>query len=423
MSNTTTETQRPPSRLNSLVVWAIVLGCLAAYIVCYWLLWRYASDKGSPFFSSWLIFCVPVPAVGAFILSRKPGHGVGLAMLVCGICASLETLAGGLAVMAAAQPQPDLMFVRITAGLAQSLWSGALALALAIALFPTGRFPSPRWRWVGIALIAAPVILVTTALTFVVVEKPNLDGTMGDDYKMFNQPVYAAVNFAFGVIAALGLIGALAALLVRAKRSHGVEHQQIKWFALFGSAGIVMMFLPTVPWALNIRSEWVTFLSDSKIAEALTAIALLGMIAAIGIAIVRHRLFDIDLIIRRTLIYGLLTTLLAGTYFVLVALLQRGLAALTGQNNSDVVTVVSTLAVAGLFLPARNAVQRLIDRRFFRTKYNAEQVLARFSQDMRDAVEMDEVTTKLLDAVDATMQPKEMVLWVVKGDKRPSHRT
>ena len=147
------------------------------------------------------------------------------------------------------------------------------------------------------------------------------------------------------------------------------------------------------------------------------------MIAAIGIAIVRHRLFDIDLIIRRTLIYGVLTTLLAGTYFVLVALLQRGLAALTGQNNSDVVTVVSTLAVAGLFLPVRNAVQRLIDRRFFRTKYNAEQVLARFSQDMRDAVEMDEVTTKLLDAVDATMQPKEMVLWLVKGDKRSPRRT
>ena len=138
--------ERPPTRLNTRIAWAVVLGCIAATGVGTWLGLRYdtSPNNGSSF--GWYVLCIGMPAVGAFILSRRPGHGVGVNMLICGVFASLQVLNGGLGLWALTQPQPNMFLVRTLFAFGQSLWSGVMTLPLAIALFPTGRFMSPRWR-------------------------------------------------------------------------------------------------------------------------------------------------------------------------------------------------------------------------------------------------------------------------------------
>ncbi len=211
-------------------------------------------------------------------------------------------------------------------------------------------------------------------------------------------------------VVSFGLL--LYSLVARYRRySTPAERSQTTWavagFGLYIVTAIILIFVASA-------NAWGDDDFLKTIVGTLGFNLALGVIIQIfmGIAILRGKLWDIDVIVRRTLVYGLLSALLAGIYFGSVALLQTVITALTGQARNGLVTVVSTLAIAGLVLPLRNGLQKIIDRHFYRRKFNAEQALARFSAEMRDAVEMDGISTQLMDAVEETMQPERMVMWI-----------
>jgi drug/metabolite transporter (DMT)-like permease len=205
-----------------------------------------------------------------------------------------------------------------------------------------------------------------------------------------------------------GLASAVA-LLVRFRRSRGVERQQLKWFAFAGVvtvAGIVLIILP-ISYGL---------ISPVRVLVALPV--LVSMPVAAGVAIVRHRLYDIDRIINRTLVYGLLTTLLAAVYAGLVLILGQVFGGV-GRDPPSWAVAGATLAVAALFQPARRRIQAVVDRRFNRRKYNASKTVEAFSVRLRDEVDLDALAAELLAVADQTMQPTMVSLWLRPAPQAP----
>jgi len=213
----------------------------------------------------------------------------------------------------------------------------------------------------------------------------------------------------FVAIMPVWVILCLAALVVRFRRAGSVERQQMTWLVLataIFAAAYLLGFLTT------------SWNSETNRWNILWMVAMLLIPAAIGIAILRYRLFDIDVIIRKTLIYTVLTALLALVYFGSVILLQGLLGALTGVEGSTLAVVISTLAIAALFTPLRRRIQDGIDRRFFRKKYDAQQVLARFAQTARDETDLDALLAELVRVVDETLQPEHVSVWLRPRDQR-----
>jgi hypothetical protein len=270
-------------------------------------------------------------------------------------------------------------------------------LALLLMVFPTGRLPSRRWRPVA---WAAGAVFVLAALS-----SPLLPGSPADGLRP--NPIaipalegvlrlaYATANAVlFGVI-----LAALVSLVVRFRRATGVERQQLKWFA-YGTA--LLLLLP-VAGAVGAR------LGDTA-GELLVAAIVSALPVAIGIAVLRYRLYDIDRLVNRTVVYGLLTMLLAGVYAGLVFALSQLLN--PADQQSALAVAASTLVVAALFQPARRRIQGLVDRRFNRRRYDAARTVAAFSTRLRDQIELDTLSTELLAVVDQTVQPVQLSLWL-----------
>jgi hypothetical protein len=270
-------------------------------------------------------------------------------------------------------------------------------LALLLMVFPTGRLPSRRWRPVA---WAAGAVFVLAALS-----SPLLPGSPADGLRP--NPIaipalegvlrlaYATANAVlFGVI-----LAALVSLVVRFRRATGVERQQLKWFA-YGTA--LLLLLP-VAGAVGAR------LGDTA-GELLVAAIVSALPVAIGIAVLRYRLYDIDRLVNRTVVYGLLTVLLAGVYAGLVFALSQLLN--PADQQSALAVAASTLVVAALFQPARRRIQGLVDRRFNRRRYDAARTVAAFSTRLRDQIELDTLSTELLAVVDQTVQPVQLSLWL-----------
>ena len=200
--------------------------------------------------------------------------------------------------------------------------------------------------------------------------------------------------------------------VLRYRRAKSEVRQQLKWLAF-----------ATLPWVLIVVGAVLYAITGSSLLSMLLGlwapICIAAVSISIGIAILRYRLYDIDLIIRRTLIYGVLTALLAGVYFGGVVLLQTLLRPLTGAGN-DLAVVATTLIIAAFFLPLRRRVQGFIDRRFFRRKYNSAKTIAAFSEHMRDEVELDTLTGRLVEVVDETMRPAHVSLWLRDPGHQPS---
>jgi uncharacterized membrane protein len=261
---------------------------------------------------------------------------------------------------------------------------GPTCLILFFYLFPDGRF-APRWIW-----LLLPLVFVHQALlTF----WPDLLG---------------GVDWYFWLV----IVSAISAQIYRYRRvSNLVQRQQTKWVVL-GTAVSGLLFVAIKAFAslaLQNQSLSVIILLLTLTAGAL-ANALIPL--SIGMAILRSRLWDIDLLIRRTLVYAALTGLLALAYFGSVLVLEGFVRLLTGQSQSQVVTVVSTLAIAALFVPVRRRVQAFIDRRFYRRKYDAARTLAAFSNSVRDEVELGRLTERLTEVVEETLQPESVSLWI-----------
>jgi len=347
--------------------------------------------------------------VGALILARQPGNRVGRLLLLPGLSAFvlvdayLRPLNEGLA------PLPPTLTPTLWLALWYSNWNWTLLifpLPWLMLLFPTGRPISRRWGW----LMWVGVILLLFLLLLATFGTPMQPGS-GADWSYRNpigliESTEARESTIFAFFAAVMPVWValcLAALVVRYRRAGRVERQQMKWL-LVATALFVAAYVPV--FILTDRDEY----GYASIFSNLWMIAMPLIPAAIGIAILRYRLFDIDLIIRKTLQYAVLSALLALAYFGSVVLLQTLFGA--ALADSPLLIVLSTLLIAALFAPLRQRVQAAIDRRFYRQKYDAQQVLAQFAITARDETDMDKLTAELVRMVQETMQPESVSLWL-----------
>jgi hypothetical protein len=332
------------------------------------------------------------PVVGATVLARRPGHAIGWIFVAIGAGMSLVGFANGYAAYSLTVLPDPLPATGVIAWLSGWLWvpSFGLLLTFALLLFPDGRLPSVRWR--PVAYLAAGSIAVTMA-DFAVSSWPNPYASVYAPQTV-GSPV---VGVWFGLLCASGLASATS-LVVRFRRSRGEERLQLKWVA-YAAAVTVAIVVPAIAVTRGASPSLI-----------IVAAAPLVPVAA-GVAILRYRLYDIDVVINRTLVYGSLTATLALVYVGSVVSLQAILRALTGQE-STLAIVASTLAIAALFNPLRRWVQAFVDRRFYRSKYDARKTLAAFNARLRDETDLNALGADLVGVVRDTMQPEHVSLWL-----------
>jgi hypothetical protein len=345
-----------------------------------------------------LLAMLSAATVGALVASRRPRHPVGwlllgfaLSLTASGVINSYVTY--GLVARPGALPA--------AAGVARYYpATGAAALALlslVLLLTPTGSLPSPRWRWWAVITAATPVALVLVV--------PVAPGRLDPQPLLTDSPfsdralggvVLVATRVAL-VVTALAVVVAAGSLVLRFRRARGVERQQLRWVAL--AATLMLLAGPIVLAPVVLESP--------ILVDWTSAVWVMVLPVAVGAAVRRYRLYDLDRIISRTLAYGLLTLLLGGGY----ALLVLGLGQLLGRE-SPLVVAAATLAVAAVFQPARRRVQAVVDRRFNRRRHDATRIIEAFGARLRNEVDLDTLTAELLAVVDQTMQPTQVSLWL-----------
>jgi hypothetical protein len=339
--------------------------------------------------------------VGAVVASRHPRNTIGWLFSGTGLMVGLGAITGGYAELWLASNYGAKMLAEASAWF--SSWSYIpLVLvppSLLLLLFPNGRLTSPRWQPVAwCAVLGIVGFIAEAALEPGPLEDfPQIVNPYGVD-----SPVLEVVGIAGAVVVAGSMIASAVSLLVRMRRAGDRERQQIKWLAYGGAVMVGTIFVG------GVISIWSTYVSI-----AIIAIALLGLPILTGVAIVKHRLYDVDLVINRTLVYGTLTVMLAIVYFGGVATTQAIFRVLTGQERLPQLAVVaSTLAIAALFDPLRRRVQRFIDRRFYRRKYDARETLEAFSTRLRGETDLAGLREDLVGVVEETMQPVHVSVWL-----------
>jgi hypothetical protein len=333
-------------------------------------------------------------ATTALIITlRRPENSVGWLLAVAVLGLGAQEFAAGYGHYALTHPD-TLPGGRLVALLQPVGVVGLVALALAFLVFPTGHLPSPRWLPVAWALLAVGVMLFAA---FVLTPGPLLTGVPASENPL-GVAALRTVNLIDPLYTLfLGLVlFALVSLLVRFRRSRGDERQQLKWLPV-GVALVLASFLIE-----DVGNATLNALADVAAVAALSS--------AILVAILKYRLYDIDRILNRTLVYTTLTVLLGVVYAAGVFVLSRLLDPAGGE--SELAVAASTLAVAALFQPLRRRVQAAVDRRFNRRKYDAAKTVEAFSARLRDEVDLDVLAAELLVVADQTMQPTTMSLWL-----------
>jgi hypothetical protein len=337
-------------------------------------------------------------AIGALILARLPGHRVGVVFAVAPVLLMLANVLEAYFYSAQALGLPNRALVAALLSPSWVVGVGGMAIFLPLC-FPTGEYLSPPWRWVGRAGV---VSLTGVWLSW------SLDEGPVNDYPEVSNPVgIPGLHSVLEVVVAVGffvfvsmLVLSFLSLVIRFRRSHGVERQQLKWFVV-STVAALSFFVVIGP---------LVELAGVTTPDALY-LALMALVPiSVGVAILRHRLYDIDRIINRTLVYGLLTALLALTYFGFVVGLQAALQPVSG--NSKLAIALTTLIVAALFLPARRRLQSAVDRRFNRRTYDATRTIEAFNARLRQEIDLDSLRYELLAVVDETMQPAGVSLWL-----------
>lgn len=351
---------------------------------------------------------------GILILRRQPHHRIGWLLIAISLIAAMTVLLAEWAAFGFFVMEGPTAGARVAAWATNWVWIVLISVVLLmIALFPNGRFLSSRWQMayaVGALLFLLPGLIaaaIETPMTsafqipnpFVATHRPQL----------YNSLFYLAVALMF-----VTTIIVLAQTIARYRLRLGVERAQIKWllagvalFAFMMLTGILLAADTVIvrdtasPASVTVRGAVGAFIVNA---------APLAVLVGIGIAMVRHQLYDIDFLIRRTTSYALLTGLLAIIYASSVILLQRLLSPVTGE--STIAVVLSTLLIAALFLPVRRRVQTAIDRRFFRQKYDAQKTLERFALTVRDETDLDALTAELVRVIQESMQPEMVSIWL-----------
>lgn len=338
---------------------------------------------------------------GALIVGRRPRQRIGWLMLAIGLAANATPLFSEWTIYGYYTSEEPFPGLGLVGWVTNWLWIVLFSLLLLmLAIFPDGEMLSRRWRW----LTGFPIALFTvSALTATMIETPMSSAYQAPNpfFRERYMTLYNSLFFVFTIAMPVAVVTVLAEVLARFRQSRGRERQQMKWL-MGGVALMAVMVIGGLALAL---------LLDVWLGDVLVNSSIIGALLGIGVAMLRHQLYDIDLIIRRTLIYSVLTALLALIYFSSVVMLQGLMTAVSGKPSSLTV-VVSTLAIAVLFSPLRRRVQEIIDRRFFRSKYDAEQMLSQFAQTARGETELARLGEELLSVVSETMQPRQAWLWL-----------
>jgi PAS domain S-box-containing protein len=374
---------------------------------------------GAPLYDYWLentVIAISFSTVGAIITPRLPPQNpMGWIFCSIGVIAGMRLFVSEYSIVTLlAEPRSVPAMLpggEVLAWISSWLWVSHIGLFVFLALlFPDGRLPSSRWRpfgWlVGMVVVTGTVSVALwpeTAAAFDLVNHP-LGIEVATD----------TVNPVETILYALGLIAA-ASLLVRLRRSTGVKRQQVKWFAY------AVAVLATSAILAYVVSESVGVVWLEWVSSMLVLASVVGLPVAVGIAILRYRLYNIDLLLNRTLVYGALTAVLAALYFGSIVLFQVFFRAFTGQE-SQLAVVISTLAIAALFTPLRLRIQSFIDRRFYRRKYDARKTLEAFSAKLRTETDLDALSSELIDVIRETMQPTLVSLWL-KAPERAREAT
>jgi hypothetical protein len=407
-TSTSSTTNRERARLARWAAWslwalAMLLVALAALIVARSpAAARYALESEL----GYLTFAVLFSTVGVVVAWHRPGNPIGWLFGLIGLLGAVALVGNGyagLAVLDRAGALPGGAWAALLA-----VWAGdravAALLVLLFLLFPDGHLASRRWQPLlrpvvaGLLLLGLVDLLRPDAIADVLPGVPNPVGVKRTG------PLLNAGVAAFALATFVSLAAAAVVLLVRLRWARGAERQQLKWFAYAASlvvAGFIVA--PVVP----LPDPW-PYLP--------LALALLFLPVAMGMAVLRYRLYDIDRLVNRTLVYALLTALLGAVYALVVLLLGQLFGGI-GAEPPTWAVAGATLAVAALFRPARRRIQTVVDRRFNRRKYDAAKTIEAFSTRLRDELDLDTLSAELLAVVDQTMQPTTASLWL-----RPSAR-
>ena len=402
-------------RTAARLAWSMCAVSLASTALAILLLALNLSYPNPHVFDLWvqgIVIPVTCSTVGVIIAARRPHHPIGWLFCAVGLLSGVNHLCAEYAIYALLTQPDSLPGGRAAAWVASWPWMPANALLVFVGLlFPEGRLPSQRWllfAWLNVAV----AVVGTVAVAFLAGPIPALD-------PIENPLGLEGVQTLLGPVATIsgalerGILGIIvvASLFLRLRRARGEERQQIKWFAYAASVVVVGAILTYVV-SETTGARWV-----GQVGLALLALGFVGIPIAIGVAILKYRLYEIDLLINRTLVYGSLTASLALVYVSTVVVLQGLLGALTGQE-SQLAVVASTLAVAALFTPLRQRIQSFIDRRFYRSNYDARKTLEAFSAKLKEETDLSALSDDLVGVVRETMQPAHVSLWL-RSDKPP----
>jgi hypothetical protein len=397
------------------LAWSLCALSLVLAALSLWLVALNHSHPNIPTYAPWLdntLGALSYAPVGALVASRRPDNPIGWLVCLYGLVISLSYFSAEYAIYALLAEPGSLPVAEALVWVLSWILPVIIVLSIfPLLLFPTGRLPSRRWRWLAWLTAAWMLLTVVTgafasgALLGVLgpIENPlGIDGLTG---------VYATLLL---FVSPLLTAAAAFSLFVRLRRAVGVERQQIKWFAYAAvatvSAGTLANVIPRVidtPLWFE-RAGFVLFVAFEP-----------AIPVSIGIAILRYHLYDIDIIINRTLVYGSLTATLLAVYFGGVATTQAIFRTITGhEEQPQLAIVVSTLVIAALFNPLRRRIQSFIDRRFYRSKYDARKTLQAFSAKLREETDLDALSGDLVGVVRETMQPTHVSVWL-RSDPPP----
>jgi hypothetical protein len=366
------------------------------------------SQPNTPIYDFWLentVFPISFSIMGAIIASRLPANPVGWLFCTAALISAVAHLGAEYSIYALLARPGALPAGVALAWLAYWVWIPFIGcLALSLLLFPDGRLPSgKRWRWLAwlvvLSTIGGAVWLALSPGAMVnlgAIRNPlGIEG-LPDGYEPVQTIIFAVL-----------FVATVSTLVLRLRRTTGIERQQIKWpayAAVIATGGSLLQY--TISEAMGLRwLEWAAYV--------VSIVALVGFPISIGIAMARYRLYDIDVIINRSLVYGLLSAMLVTIYFGGVATIQYIFRALTGQEQQpQFAVVVSTLVIAALFNPLRHRIQAFIDRSFYRRKYDAAKTLEGFSTKLRDETDLEALSGDLVGVVRETMQPAHVSLWL-----------
>jgi hypothetical protein len=391
---------RGRDRLGASLAWllcAFSLSLLILSSVLSWLLPVPTEDRSPLDATIEALGFVGIPVVGALIAARLPGNVYGWLWCATGLAAGLAEVAGPLVHLLGGPRWVGLLIESYA-------FVGLLALVFfVILLFPTGRLPTHRWRWVARAVVLSELLLV-----LVLPLVPGPSGPAAAPWAPRGAAArYLTAGIQVGVVTMFGLIlVAILSVVFRFRRAGPVERRQLTWFMYAAVLNGVFLVEGGVLGVLGVLVD-----------TALTSVGFLLLAAAVGIAVLRYRLYEIDRIVSRTVSYGALTGGLVALYLLVVTLLRPLLEPLTG--SSALAVAGSTLAVAAVFNPARRRLQAVVDRRFDRARYDAARAVEAFAARLRNQVDLDEVTVGLRDTVAATVAPTRVALWL----RVPSGRT